>query len=450
MMNQEADRGATPLLDRKTTVYLVIAFFFVAPRDWLISLAGSFNKPEEAMEMAIEGGDPLRRLVFLSLAGVGLYGLWALRKRHLSLQSFPLAVFMGFAGWAATSMMWSGDWLFTVRRLSVSVFVCIGAAWVATKASAEAIPRFVLVASGAYLCVGVAAELVLGTLQISPNYRFSGTLHPNQQGVNCALLLIAAVALISADRRRRSLYVVPLAGGLCFLLMTESRTALISFVVSHLVFWAVHLRVYTKQLLVVAVLALLTAATLATVMFLPTSSVLTSWIDLGRNDSDLGTLTGRTLLWRELWPYVKDRPATGYGYNSFWTPVRVSDMADAMGNGASEAMSEGHSTYLDVMLGVGIIGLVLFTTSMLIGLRRSVAFLRWQYSSGSVFCLMLIVFCSLHGLTESALVYNAFLEFVFVWCVFAVCVNHLPRRREPAVQIAGFHWQGGQVRVREP
>ena len=52
---------------------------------------------------------------------------------------------------------------------------------------------------------------------------------------------------------------------------------------------------------------------------------------LGRNDDtseSVESFSGRTAIWRDVGPYISDRPFVGYGYGSFWTPARIGTISD--------------------------------------------------------------------------------------------------------------------------
>jgi O-antigen ligase len=73
-----------------------------------------------------------------------------------------------------------------------------------------------------------------------------------------------------------------------------------------------------------------------------------------------GTLVGRTGIWRETLPFIGDRPVGGYGAFVFW---------DGPGNAEISAILErrvtdAHNSVLDMALGVGLVGPVLFALAV--------------------------------------------------------------------------------------
>src|SRR5690606_4411617 len=81
----------------------------------------------------------------------------------------------------------------------------------------------------------------LGTFApLRTGYRFAGTLHPNQQGINCALLALSAVYLGRVGRTRAGRLTASAALTLAmgFLLLTRSRTSLAAAGIALLLFLA--------------------------------------------------------------------------------------------------------------------------------------------------------------------------------------------------------------------
>ena len=88
---------------------------------------------------------------------------------------------------------------------------------------------------------------------------------------------------------------------------------------------------------------------------------------LGRADSDVASLTGRTDLWAVLWDYAMQRPVTGFGYGTFWTLDRISDVAGRI----HWIPWQAHSAYLEVLLGLGLVGCVLYVVLWVLGVSQA-------------------------------------------------------------------------------
>jgi exopolysaccharide production protein ExoQ len=109
---------------------------------------------------------------------------------------------------------------------------------------------------------------------------------------------------------------------------------------------------------------------------------------MGRDE----TLTGRTDVWASLLPVVKSRPVLGAGFGGFWSPsTREKHM-----------ISEAHCGYLEVLLGLGSVGLMLITAFYVSCSRKAHRVLRKDYDWGCLFIGYLLI-SVIHNVTESSI-----------------------------------------------
>lgn len=113
-------------------------------------------------------------------------------------------------------------------------------------------------------------------------------------------------------------------------------------------------------------------------------------------------------LWEELSDSVARRPLMGYGYSNFWTPQNIEEISESQSWGISVA----HSTYLDLTLGIGLIGAGLCLAAVIWGLIRALLLHRDAPAMGFGFIAVLLLFAVLHGLTESAFANPGFVPLV--------------------------------------
>jgi O-antigen ligase len=265
-----------------------------------------------------------------------------------------------------------------------------------------------LLTTTGFFTLAVLTEMALGSFQPwRPSYRFAGTIHPNLQGLNCALLVMAATYLaLSSARHRASLWA--LAGaGFVGLLMTKSRTPLASLLVAEAVFWFI---VASPKQKIVTLLSAIFVTCSAMLIFGDTA--ITQIVQtglLGRDDAEeVGALTGRVPLWNELNDSIAQRPWQGYGFSSFWIPQHIEDISDSQ----QWANSVAHSAYLDLTLGVGIIGAGLAVMVVLWSLVRSIMLHVAAPHVGFGFIAVLLLFALVHGITESAFANPGFIPLI--------------------------------------
>jgi O-antigen ligase len=124
-------------------------------------------------------------------------------------------------------------------------------------------------------------------------------------------------------------------------------------------------------------------------------SIFTSGSKLGFFASAVGrdaTLTGRTQVWASLLPVVMSRPLAGGGFGVFWTPGRQ-DLYQISG---------AHSGYLDVLLGLGFIGILLVSAFLLSSCRKAHRELSHDFDWG-ILWICYIIMSVVHNMGESSI-----------------------------------------------
>lgn len=104
------------------------------------------------------------------------------------------------------------------------------------------------------------------------------------------------------------------------------------------------------------------------------------------------TFTGRTEIWSDLMPSFRRYPLVGVGFGGFWTEEKR-DLYQ---------VTEAHSGYLQVLLEMGVIGLVLLGVVVMKWMARGAELLKSQPMVGVLTCCfvsMLLV----HNITESSM-----------------------------------------------
>jgi exopolysaccharide production protein ExoQ len=97
----------------------------------------------------------------------------------------------------------------------------------------------------------------------------------------------------------------------------------------------------------------LTIVYVCVVLLLATSAESTFWtyFQRGQDAELLGSLSGRTTWWSFAWARFLERPLTGYGAFAGGRFAALAEMGD-------ESTSSVHNTYLEAILGIGILGIV--------------------------------------------------------------------------------------------
>jgi O-antigen ligase len=303
----------------------------------------------------------------------------------------------------------------------------------------RAIPWFLALSSLAFVCVGVGAEIAFGFFSpLSGGYRFAGTLGPNTQAVNCALLLLSGMWIATEPSRRyRWLGILLAVAGLVFLLATRSRTSVGSGIAAAFVLVLLRFRPGSKFLIVtlginLAVLLLFLGAN--------------GWFEipnhlllLGREgEGGVGTLNSRLPLWILLFDYIAQRPLAGFGFNGFMSPEHAAQIGTMFLFGVSGA----HSLYVELLLGVGLIGLALFAVGLFAALVRAFRESAGPNSNSETALFgAVITFEMLSGVLESTLIFPSW-RFPSLLVIVALSVI-ATTRVAPIVSTPSLRWTHG-------
>ena len=424
----EIERTAGIAHDRLAAAVVVIAIVgiflfgtqrFSSPLDdpSLFELGGS--------EISVAEGNQVRRVLFLTFAFVGL-GLLVSRSENricLRLNSCKLLFFFFF--WCFCSVFWSINPSISFRRYVLYCTFVIAALGVSKRFNKLQIVQIIFSVSSTFLLIGIFNEFRLGTFIVDLSfYRFSGTMHPNAQGINSAIVIFSGLSLLSWKFSRfefsgisRKFTGITITIAFLILFLTKSRTSFAALLICVLLTFFVSIK---KQHRVAAIF--LGCMVFASVFLSGglTRVLLEDVVFMGRSGESTKTLVGRIPLWSMCWEYIQARPLSGYGYNVFWSETRVYELYEDFEWNPQSA----HSAYLEILLGVGAIGLCALLAATMVGIKRSVV----SVSSGGMFFLLLSLFALFHGVLESGVLFATYLEFPsFVFLVVVTkmtCFSH--------------------------
>jgi exopolysaccharide production protein ExoQ len=396
---EQPDCGGGINLRRVAIVAAVLcALFLLSDHDWLISRYEEFSETSDFMEQASAEGNILRKAAIFLLGAAGAIAVFWRGGYSLRIRGLMGVLVVAAVGWCLASWLWAIEPGIAARRLIASSCVAVAALATARWLNPRELAAVALTGATTFLVLGGLVEIALGTWQPwRGDYRFAGTLHPNAQGLSCAVLVMAAIELARQSHRWRIALFSLAAAGFIGLWLTKSRTPLAALVGGEVAFWFLTSPWKIKLISGVAAIWAICAALL---IIGPT--VAERAFDaamLGRDDNEQVTsLTGRVPLWEELSGSIERRPLQGYGFNSFWT----SDQIDEISESQSWAISVAHSTYLDLTLGIGLIGVGLWVAVVALGLFSAARRQASSPSIGFAFIGVLLMFGLLHGALESA------------------------------------------------
>lgn len=441
---EQRETPEIPLFGLRFWVATLVIFvsFAVSSHEFDIHARDDFAADQDTAAETASGGDQLRRFGFITLAVAGAallllkpQGRWAPSKEIL----IPG---LGVALLAAASVFWSVEIGLTLRRLIVVAACALGAVAVARAFTLRQVIWFVFVVSLISTVMGLGIELARGALRPwDAEYRFAGTLHPNEQGLSLAALALTGYGLWAESNRRIGsawLLVVCLAAVLLTVL-TKSRTALAStlFCLGVLA-WLLADRRSRWGIVALSAMAIMASLLGLLLVGVDWDKSVQETLLLGRG-REAATLSGRLEIWDALWPYAMERPVLGYGWESFWTTRNVDLVADEIGFPVLMA----HSSWLELALGIGVVGLGLAIWALLASLsvtavRHSPACSRGKLAAGSGYAatFALLIWSALNAFSESNVVIPLTTPFLIGCLVLRVALySDCPvKRREEAAE----------------
>ncbi len=389
---------------------IVATAFFISEHDVNVSLHEAFTESADEMAASAAGGNSLRRLAFLGLAGMGV-ALTAAGSRQAWRWNRPMAVAIALLfGWSLVSCLWSIDPGMCLRRLIVLVCWVTAAFGLARYFTLRELCWLTMIVTASLALVGLLSELRLGTFRPwLPDHRFSGSLHPNSQGMLLGTLCLSSLALAfdMPAYRRRCLFVFACGFGL--LLLTRSRTATGALLIASTVVASLQLSLRTKSAVAfVGLWGVAAAALVVMVVGVDLSDELQRAVMLGRQQEDADSLSGRFLIWPEVLYYIAKRPIAGYGYETFWT----ADHIDAISTQLQWGLREAHCAYLETILSIGVVGLGLAMIAVLCGLATAIAEYVRSRNPLYAYIVGFIVFGLIDGLLESGMSATSLVPFL--------------------------------------
>lgn len=332
--------------------------------------------------------DPFIRpaLEIVGRAGLvaGLIDLWRGPRRR---SVVSLVIASAFAGLALWSTSWSVAPTLTWWR-SLVYLGLVGFAWVLAGLSVDDLRDVLAVFSSVTVGASLAVIVWAPRIGIDPEGAWRGLYTgPNSLAPLCGLSVIAGMAWFAAGGLRRPWGVSLVGLGLFVLARTDSVTAMVALglalVVSGSVtlcrrLWVEGHRRWARGVLITLVSVSVTAG----IWLLPL---------LWRAP----TLTRRRELWDLLWDRIVERPIAGHGFFAFW------EVRSLLGPYQFRLAGSAHNSWVEVLLGLGAAGLVLFAAVTAVAVARPLLSAWRRPDASRWFPLAVVSFVLVEMLTES-------------------------------------------------
>jgi len=381
--------------------------------------------------VTLPGVGSLSRLVGMAALALVLLTLFAQGRMRLRVPSLFLTLVAVYVTWGLVSYFWSIAPNATLSRGATLVQLA-AMVWMVHQLGATERSRGIMAQAfvlGAYASIGVA--LVAFFTSPQPGWRDVGGLNPNWFAIGCSFAVPVAWGLALRARRSWWFWVNLLypAFAVFAVILSASRGGFITLLVALTVIPLTLPRLGMVRRLLV--FAFVTTGAWATFVFAPQAMP-----DLQRNlerlqgtvdEIEEGTLTGRTVIWQygvEAW---LDTPLIGHGYYTF-------------GNAIMPLMGRSrpaHNAFLSVAVGVGLIGLGLFVSLILVPLAGAL------FAPERRLELLVVIGTLVVGMMPANLEHNKSVWFLLSWVAAARPILIIP---DPA---PGHSSGNGGARVME-
>ncbi|MBN1153677.1 O-antigen ligase family protein [candidate division KSB1 bacterium] len=403
------ENSFTCILKREWLFFLllIILFYAIDGHSLHSSLRGK-GSLSVATDVVNEGRME-RKLGFFILFGIAMLSLFRNNRKSIRIDGYLGWLVILFFVWIIHSLAWSDDFSLTLRRVIVIVFIATASFAFAERFTMNAMMIWLFLATLIYSIFGLLTEISLSTfVPLQSDYRFAGTLHPNHQGMNCALTIISGLCLYRSELKSRKLILLSIAIAFILLFLTKSRTSFVGVILVLLIY---AIFVFTKTLKISIIFISIIAFCLLTLF--AGDVLLPAFEDaalMGREEEPDGvaSLTGRTPLWTSCLSYINQRPLQGYGYGAFWTDQRIARISAQQ----NWVIGESHNAYIEIALQLGIIGGIIYIVLLFGGFIRAVNYFKLSSNMGYLFISLVLLFCIFNGFLESGVVFPSMIMFL--------------------------------------
>jgi O-antigen ligase len=347
-----------------------------------------------------------------------------LRRKRVAAAARAAWPLLGLAGLALLSAAWSSDPMVSFRRGVLLLASTLLAIYLGERYTIDELARllaktlcFSMMATIAFYFVA-RRYVVDYTIFVGAWKGLTG--HKNYFGEYMAMAVI--LLLLVRFQHFRWLRYVFLATGVALLLLSRSAGALaccaLIVATMPLMRWA---RLSRQQRLLFCTLSVILLS--AGIAFIVTHTGLLLAV-LGRD----ATMSGRTQLWAALWPAIVRQPLLGYGYDTFWIGMK-GEVLDARITARFIAVAADNG-YIELCLGLGLVGVVAFLWVFAKAFRRAVDYAGLEAGPIGLWPVSFLFFFMVHNIAESGILTRG----AFSWLAFAIIFTSLAVGRRSAVK----------------
>jgi O-antigen ligase len=348
---------------------------------------------QDSSGAATSGGQPVIQLlfglfyiVFFVFVAVQFKSAWPLILQEKWIAALCIL--------AVISMLWSIDSTETLRKgLAILGSSMVGLC-IAIKYEPKQLLRIVATCLGVCAIASLVVALFIPSIGVMPEGAWQGVFYlKNTLGRMMSLGVVCFALLAVEQRRYRMISVGMIALCSVLLFMSKSITGVVVALLMLLILafrrtllWPI------RRLAAFLIASSLVVGSLALWAYESRDAILQA---IGRES----TLTGRLPLWHYVKQDILLKPMLGYGFSAFWSGSEAARIQAVITWDAPNA----HNGFLEVLLGLGVVGLFFLVASLLANLIRSVRSIRERGDFEESFPFFFLVFLVFYSLTESSL-----------------------------------------------
>jgi exopolysaccharide production protein ExoQ len=432
--NSRGTSAPVPMISRLETYVLILALFIlITGGAYLSSSMQERGTGAETLVSAAEPGGPAHAIQWAIAFGI-CFALIIWRWRSVAAMALRMKLLSAIGLLAAMSFLWSVQPLLSLRSGIYLLFNTLLVFYVMQRLSLQDLMR-ILVGLGT-----AVAALSIFTAVALPSYGWGkgGTFGMALQGVflaknllgnNAVLLLTPALFLKNMSFRARAAYICVFLGLIALSFSVQAWIAALFC----LFFAAVRLlfrRLRTRDLLWIAYATLVP-------MLIAVVLLLTYWADIIQFLGKDPTLSGRTIIWGAVLQAILKRPLLGWGYQAFWQGFTGESGAVLLI--IHFPISQSQDGLLEVLLGVGVIGLIAVLATLAQAFRDVARCFRRGASDAGTWYLLIVLLTIYYSVGEA----NLLIPNTLQWIMYMMaCVGlsleakrYLPARKSAATPV---------------
>ncbi len=325
-------------------------------------------------------------------------------------------------GWACISVLWSIDRQVTIRHFIALLGTTLFGVYLAVRYPMRDQLRLLTLVLGIVISASVFACLAFPHYAITVADFSEG---PSWQGVvahrntlgRLAVLVAVILVLYFLERVRRTTILVAIAFLFFVVILTQSKTAVVYFILGIVAFPFVRAfhRNPAKRKKILG-LALLAFGGLMALTYYNWEQFTYS---LGRDPA----LTGRFALWGLSINWIAERPFFGYGFDAFWSSY-YGPAADFRIASGWLAAPHAHNGFINLCLDLGLIGVMLFILSFAFTYRKALALAKIAKTAEGFWPVTLLTFFLVYSFTELGFMSrNELFWILYIAAMFSIRVN---------------------------